>query len=59
MRWIDKENERRGVVELERRVEVKVEEAFEGIRVYLHEDVFWNSEMALVEFERCVGVCIR
>ena len=43
MRWVDEEDERRGVVEFEGRVEVKVEEAFGGIRVYIHEDVFWDS----------------
>lgn len=43
MRWVDKEDKRRGVVELEGRVEVKVEEAFGGIGVYLHEDVLWDS----------------
>jgi len=59
MRWVDEEDERRGVVEFEGRVEVKVEEAFGDIGVYLHENVFGDSQMSLVEFERCVGVCIR
>ena len=43
MRWVDEEDEGSGAVELEGRVGVKVEEGFGGIRVYLHEDVLWDS----------------